>query len=202
VAPPEPKPEPAPVIKAPTTPAPPAVPPTAPPKRALRFVAGLDGILSPLIAPSANAGFAVWAGIDLLDVPVSFELDLRSTWSLAPAHIPLMHKPLFTVRDFYVAGVLAGCWRGPVSLCPVLEVGRISFSRAGTIGGALGPSILVAAGLRGMYERAIAEHFVLRGIFEVDGVLKPVSTLDYTGQAAFSPSPVSLTWGIGFGGLL
>lgn len=203
--PPEPSPAPAPVpVPVPVT-APPSAPITtapAPPKRALRFVAGLDGIFAPFIAPSASAGFALWAGIDLLDLPLSFELDLRSTWSLAPAHIPLAYQPLFAVHASYVGGALAGCWRGPVSLCPVLEVGSMSFSEAGTLGGASRSSILVAAGLRGVYALPIAERFVLRGLFEVQGLLQPFSILDDSGHRPSTPSPVSLTWGIGFGGSL
>jgi hypothetical protein len=194
--PPDPAPVPTPV---PTPSPPPIAPPPAPPKRALRFVAGLDAVFMPFIAPSASAGFALWAGLDLLNVPLSFELDLRSTWSLAPAHIPLAYQPLFAVRASYVSGVLAGCWRQVVSLCPVLEVGRMSFSEAGTVGGTSRSSILVAAGLRGVYAFPIADHFVLRGLVEVEGLLRPFSISDDAGDRATIPSPVSLTWGIGFG---
>lgn len=181
---------------------PPVAPLPAPIKRALRFVAGLDGIFMPVIAPSASAGFALWAGVDLLDVPVSFELDLRSTWSLVPARISLAYKPLFAVRVSYVSGVLVGCWRLAVSLCPVLEVGRMSFYEAVLTGRALGPSIIVAAGLRGIYALSIAESFVVRGLFDVEVLVKPISALDEAGQLTSSPSPISLTWGIGFGGSL
>ena len=201
-APPPPEPVPVPVAAAPLLP-PPVALPVAAPERALRFVAGLDGIFTPFIAPSASAGFALWAGLDLLHVPVSFELDLRSTWSLAATHIPLAYQPQFAVRTSYVSGVLAGCWRGPVSLCPLLEVGRMSFSRPGAPGTLIGPSLVVAAGGRAMYVRSIAGRFVVRGLFEVEGVLLPFSVSDVTSKhEALAPSPVSFTWGVGFGGSL
>ena len=107
---------------APAPPSPPPrpviAPPPAPPKRAFRLVAGLDGVFMSWIAPRASAGFALWAGVDLLDLPLSFELDLRSTWSLASAGVPLPYQPHIVVRSSYVSGVFAGCWRLPVSLCP------------------------------------------------------------------------------------
>ena len=212
VVPPAPPPVPVPVpVPAPVTvpvPAPSASPsipppPPPPPKRSLQVVVGLDGIFTPVLAPSASAGFALWAGVDLLNAPLSFELDVRSTWSLVPAQIPLAYQPLFAVRTSYVGGVLAGCWRGPLSLCPVLEVGRMSYSEAGTIGVVSQSSILVAAGLRGVYARPLTERFVLRGLFEVEGLLQqPFLIADYTGHRESTPSPVSLTWGIGFGGSL
>ena len=177
--------------------------PPAPPKRALRLVAGLDGIFTAFIAPSASAGFALWAGIDLVDAPVSFEIDLRSTWSLAPAQIPLAYQPHFTVRTSYVSGVLAGCWRGPVSLCPMLEVGSMSYSKPGAIGELLDPSSLVlAAGGRFVYTRDIADHFVVRGLFEVGGVIQPFAISDYAVHSVYTPGRLSLACGIGFGGSL
>jgi hypothetical protein len=176
--------------------------PPAPPKRAFRFVAGLDGIFTAFIAPSANAGFAVWAGIDLVDVPVSFEVDLRSTWSLAPAHIPLAYQPFFAVRTSYVSGVLAGCWRGPVSLCPVLEVGGMSYSRADALGKLGGSTTLVGTGVRGVYAQPIAGRFVLRGLIELDGLLRPFTISDYPGHSASTPGRLALAGGIGFGGSL
>lgn len=200
--PPDPVPVPEPAPSPYHSPPPPVAPPPAPPKRAFRFVAGLDGIFMPVIAPSASAGFALWAGLDLLDVPASFELDLRSTWSLVPARVSLAYKPFFAVRASYVSGVLVGCWRLAVSLCPVLEVGRMSVTEAVLSGRALGPSIIVAAGLRGIYAHSIAERFVVRGLFEVEGLVKHISILDETGQLTSSPSGISLAWGIGFGGSL
>jgi hypothetical protein len=140
--------------------------------------------------------------MDLLDAPLAFELDLRSTWSLIPARVPLTYQPRFAVRTTYVAGVVAGCWRGPLSLCPVLEVGHMTYSEAGTIGVVSRSSILVAAGLRGMYARPITESFVLRGLFEVEGLLQPYSISEDTGRRASTPSPISLTLGLGFGGSL
>jgi hypothetical protein len=202
-APPAPPPAPAPVPAPAPPPSPPPLPlPIAPPKPGFRFVAGLDGIFTPFIAPSASAGFALWAGLDVFKVPVSFELDMRSTWSLTPAHFPLAYQPLFAIRTSYVSGVLAGCWRGPVSVCPVLEVGRMSFSEASLHGGAIGSAIIAAAGVRGLYTRPIAERFVLRGLFEVEALLQPYSGSDDGRQPAARPSPVSLTWGVGFGGSL
>jgi hypothetical protein len=176
--------------------------PLPPPTRSLRLVVGLDGILTPFLAPSASAGFALWAELDLLDAPLAFELDLRSTWSLIPARVPLAYQPLFAVRASYLAGIFAGCWRGPVSLCPVLEVGRMSFSETGTIGKTIGSKILVAAGARAVIARPIGERFVLRGLFEVEGLLKPVFISDYAGNQISTPSPISLTCGLGFGGSL
>jgi hypothetical protein len=181
----------------------PSIPPPPPPKRSLQLVVGLDGIFTPFLAPSASAGFALWAGIDLLNAPLSFELDLRSTWSVVPAHIPLAYQPLFAVRTSYVGGALAGCWRGPVSLCPVLEVGRMSYSEAGTIGEGSRSTVLAAAGGRLVYARPVTERFVLRGLFEVEGLLQqPSPILDYAGHPESTPSSVSLTWGVGFGGSL
>ena len=163
----------------------------------------MDGIFTPFLAPSASAGFALWAGMDLLDAPLSFELDLRSTWSVVPAHIPLAYKPLFAVRTSYVGGVLAGCWRGAISLCPVLEVGSMSFSRAGTIGKVIEPSLVVATGGRVVYARPIASRFVVRGLFELEAVVKPFSISDVGLKHTVSaPNPVSFTWGVGFGGPL
>jgi hypothetical protein len=180
----------------------PSIPPL-PPKRSLQLVVGLDGIFTPFLAPSASAGFALWAGIDLLNAPLSFELDLRSAWSLAPAQIPLAYQPLFAVRTSYVGGVLAGCWRGPLSLCPVLEVGSMSFSRAGNLGEVIEPSLVVATGGRVVYARPIAERFVVRGLFELEGVVKPffISDVD-TKHATSGANPLSFTWGVGFGGPL
>ena len=179
----------------------PSIPP--PPKRSLQLVAGLDGIFTPFLAPSASAGFALWAAIDLLTEPLGFEFDLRATWSVLPARVPLMYQPLFAVYTSYVSGVFAGCWRGPVSLCPLLEVGHMSFSEAGRIGMVSRSSTLVAAGLRGVYARPITGHFVVRGLFEVEGLLHQLSPIsDDTGHRASNPSPVSLTWGLGFGGSL
>jgi hypothetical protein len=201
--PPEPAPVPTPALA--TAPfAPPVAPPPPPPKRALRFVAGLDAIFMPFIAPSASAGFALWAGLDLVNVPLSFELDLRSTWSVAPAHIPLAYQPLFAVRASYVSGVVAGCWRQMVLLCPVLEVGSMSYSRPGATGELVGTSTIFAAGGRVVYARPILEHLAVRGIFEVEGVLLPFSIADDAAEhkTAATPSPVSFTWGVGFGGSL
>jgi hypothetical protein len=181
----------------------PSIPPPPPPKRSLQLVVGLDGIFTPFLAPSASAGFALWAGIDLLNAPLSFELDLRSTWSLAPAQIPLAYQPLFAVRTSYVGGALAGCWRGPLSLCPVLEVGSMSFSRAGTIGEVIEPSLVVATGGRVVYARPIGERFVVRGLFELEGVVKPFSIdKDLMSHRVSAPNPVSFTWGVGVGGPL
>jgi hypothetical protein len=79
----------------------------------------------------------------------------------------------------------------------------MSYSEAGTIGVATrASSTLVAAGGRGVYARPITERFDVRGLFEVEYLLKPFSISDETGHRASTPSPVSLTWGIGFGGSL
>ena len=152
--------------------------------------------------PLFMVGVSLWAGVNfnLLNLPLAFELDLRSTWSVVPAKVPLTYQPLFAVHTTYVSGVLAGCWRGPVSLCPLLEVGRMSFSQAGTIGESSRPSILVAAGLRGVYARPITERLILRGLVEVEGIPRPFSISEDAGHSASTPSPVSLTFGIGFGG--
>lgn len=205
VTPPLPPPVPPPVPVPVPVPAPsPSIPPPPPlPKRSFQLVIGVDGIFTPLLAPSATAGFALWAGMDLLDAPLSFELDLRSTWSVVPAHIPLAYQPLFAVRTSYVGGVLAGCWRGAISLCPVLEVGSMSFSRAGTIGEVIEPSIVVATGARVVYARPIANRFVVRGLFELEAVVKPFSIdNDLMKYTVSTPTPVSFTWGVGFGGSL
>jgi hypothetical protein len=82
----------------------------------------------------------------------------------------------------------------------MLEVGRMSFSELDTIGEAIGPSILVAAGLHAVFARPITERFVLRTTFDTEGILKPFSYSDYTGHSNSTPSPLSFTWGIGFGG--
>ena len=200
---PVPEPEAAPAPSSSHSSPPPVAPPPAPPKRAFRFVAGLDGIFMPVIAPSASAGFALWAGLDLLEVPVSLELDLRSTWSLVPARISLAYKPLFTVRVSYVSGVLVGCWRLAVSLCSIHEAGSMSVSEAGTQGRHIEPAIVVSAGFRGAYVRPLLERFTVSGLFEVEGVLLPFSiTDDKTVYNVSTPSRVSFTWGVGFGGLL
>jgi len=201
---PVPAPVPAPPIPPPPSLPPPSLPPPSlpPRKRSIQLVVGLDGIFTPLIAPSASAGFALWAVIDVLNIPLTFELDLRSTWSFVPARVPLAYQPLFALRASYVSGVLAGCWRGPVSVCPMLEVGSMSFSKPGTIGEAISPSILAAAGGRLVYARPIVERFVLRGLFEVEGVFHPFSISDDMDYQASIPSPVSFAWGVGFGGSL
>lgn len=83
--PPEPPPEcpPPPVPAAPPPVAPPAPPPASPPppKRSLQLVAGADGIVLSSMAPSAMAGVSFWAGVNvnLLNLPLAFELDLRTT---------------------------------------------------------------------------------------------------------------------------
>ena len=153
------------------------------------------------IAPRASAGFALWAGVDLLDLPLSFELDLRSTWSLTSAGVPLPYQPHFAVRSSYVSGVFAGCWRLPVSLCPILEVGSMSFSEDDPPGRALGHSTVVAAGLRGVYERHLTERFFFRALVEFEGLPKPASLSSDAGPPtdarppALSPRWLSLSGG-------
>ena len=206
--PPEPPPEcpPPPVLAAPPSVAPPALPLPAPapppPKRSLQLVAGADGIVLSSMAPSAMVGVSLWAGVNfnLLNLPLAFEHDLRSTWSVVPAKVPLPSQSIVAVRTAYVSGVVAGCWRGSITVCPLLEVGRASYSQAGTIGEASRSSILIAAGLRAVYARPITERFVLRGLVEVEGIPRPFSISDEAGHRASTPSPVSLTLGIGFGG--
>jgi hypothetical protein len=78
----------------------------------------------------------------------------------------------------------------------------MSISQAGTLGGAGRFSIVVAAGGRAVYAHPIAERFALRGIFDIEGLLQPFSLSDDAGHHPSTPSPVSLTWGIGFGGSL
>ena len=78
----------------------------------------------------------------------------------------------------------------------------MSFSKDGTPGLTIGPSTIVAAGFRGVYERTIAEPFVLRGLFEVERVFKPASISDMVDPSVLSTSPVALAWGIGCGGVL
>lgn len=152
--------------------------------------------------PLFMVGVSLWAGVNfnLLNLPLAFELDLRSTWSVVPAKVPLPSQSIVAVRTAYVSGVVAGCWRGSITVCPLLEVGRASYSQAGTIGEASRSSILIAAGLRAVYARPITERFVLRGLVEVEGIPRPFSISDEAGHRASTPSPVSLTLGIGFGG--
>lgn len=192
-----------PPVPAPAPPPPLSSPPLPPFKRRLQLVVGLDAIFTPLLAPSASAGFALWTGVELLDAPLSFEVDLRSSWSVVPARVPISYQPRLAVSAAYVAGVVAGCWRGPVYLCPVFEVGRMSYSEAGTSGVVSRSSIVAAAGGRVVYEWPIAERFFLRGLFEAEGLLKrPFSISDEKEHLAYTPSPVSITWAAGFGGSL
>ena len=196
--PPPPKPEPAPAPPSHAT----ISPPPAQSKLGFRLVAGLDGVFRPLIAPSASVGFAVWVGVDLLDLPLSFELDLRSSWSPVAARVPLTYRPHFAVRSSYVSGIFAGCWRRIVSLCPVLEVGNMSFSADNPPGGILGSQTIAAAGVRVAYERHLTGRFVFRSLFEVESLLKSASILGEAGSPVLSLNWVSFSWGMGFGGSL
>ncbi|MFS8066440.1 MAG: hypothetical protein ACMG6S_08705, partial [Byssovorax sp.] len=187
---------------APPVPSPVASPP--PPKRSFRLVAGLDGIFTPFIAPSAVAGISVWAGVDLLKLPLAFELDFRSSWSVAHAKVTLPYDPVIALRTTYLSAVVAGCWHRSFYLCPVLEVGRMSFSRVDAHAKLTGlpSSLVVAAGGRAAYAHTFAEHFVLRGLVEVEALIRSASIKDQSPQPLFSSSPVSLTVGLGFGGYL
>jgi hypothetical protein len=202
--PPLPKPEPEP------TPPPRLVtaPPPAPPKRTFQLVAGLDGVSRAFITPSVNAGIALWAGVNLIDMPLSFELDLRASGSLVPADVSFAYHPHIAVGSSYISGVFAGCGhiRGnTISLCPVLEVGRMSFSKAGPLGEVLGrAATVIAVGGRVAYDLHVSEQFFFRGLIELDGVPKPAAAMGDAppgkeASSVLSSSPVSLSGGIGFG---
>ncbi len=147
------------------------------------------------IAPRASAGFALWAGVDLLDLPLSFELDLRSTWSLTSTGVPLAYQPQFAVRSLYISGVVAGCWRWTVSLCPVLEIGSMTFSENAPPGRVFDHSAVVAAGGRGAYDWHLGERFLVRALVELEGLVKPASLLDHVGQPLLSPKRFSFSGG-------
>jgi hypothetical protein len=51
-----------------------------------------------------------------------------------------------------------------------------------------------------VYTRDIADHFVVRGLFEVGGVIQPFAISDYAGHSVSTPGRLSLACGIGFGG--
>jgi len=118
----------------------------------------------------------------------------------------VQYHPLATVRTNHLSGVIAACWRGfiSLSLCPVVEVGRMSFSPVdpdAKLGG-LPASVVVAAGGRAVYTRPLTERLALRALVEVEGVPKAASLEDYAQKPLFAPSPISLTLGVGVGGHL
>ncbi|MFS8070413.1 MAG: hypothetical protein ACMG6S_28960 [Byssovorax sp.] len=204
-SPPPPKPEPEP--EPPPPPRPVAAPPPVPPKRGFRLLGGLDGVFTSFIAPSAHAGVAAWAGVELVDRALSFELDLRLTWSLVPADASLPYQPNIAVGSSYMSGVVAGCWRR--FFCPLLEVGSMSFSRAGALGATPRNrrSTVVAAGARFMHEQRITERLFVRGLFELEGIAKTAAIVTEAlpggvDRPAPSPGRFSFSVGIGFGGSL
>ncbi|MFS8070208.1 MAG: hypothetical protein ACMG6S_27915, partial [Byssovorax sp.] len=204
---PEPEPEPEPEPKPAPPPCPVTAPPPAPPKRAFRLVGGLDGVFTSYIPPSATAGVALWAGVDLADLPLSFELDLRLTRSLIPVDVRNADQPHAAVRSSYISGVLAGCWHWSISVCPVLEIGSVSFSEVGSVGRTFDHSAVVAVGVRGAHKWHLGERFFVRGLVEGELVLKRASLLGQpspgeAGQPLLTPSLFSLSVGLGFGGSL
>ena len=202
---------PPPLPKPESAPAPPPRPVTVSlpvrPKRGFRLLGGLDGVFTSFIAPSASAGFGLWAGVDLVDRALSFELDLRSTWSFVPAEVPLPYQPHAAVRSSYISGVLAGCWRR--FFCPLLEIGSMKFSTAGAP--AATPwnrrSAVVAAGARFMHEQRLSERVSVRGLFELEVIAKTAAMGSEAlpggeDRPALSPGRFSFSAGLGFGGSL
>ena len=183
-------------------PRPVVTPPPAPPKRRFRLVAGFDGVFTSFIAPSAGAGVDLWAGIDLADRPFSFELDLRLIWSLTSVAVPIPYQPHFAVRSSYTSGVVAGCLRLPVSICALLEIGSMSFAKAVPHGDVFDHSAVVAVGGRGAYDWHLGERFLVRGLVELEGLVKPASLLNHVDQPLLSPRWFSLSGGVGFVGSL
>jgi hypothetical protein len=167
-----------PATPAPEPPAPPLPPPLpvalpAPPaakaKPCPEILGGVEGIFTPLITPSASAGISPWFGVQPCALPLSFELGLRTTWSMVAAE----KGPTYRVRSSYVSGVLAACVHVRAFFgCPVFEAGAV---RARLYGDPLpvewSPFVLTA-GVRAGAAWAFAEQFTLRGFLEVQGVAK------------------------------
>jgi hypothetical protein len=197
---PSPPPVPVPVPVAPPIPTLPApTPPVAPiaPKPGPPLAAGVDAIFTPFFTPSFSAGVSPWLALRPADVPLSIEVALRATWSVTPARLPVA-----PYRSTYTSGVLRACWRPWPSLflCPVLEVGSVILSPTGTYGSTGGPipSLRVAAGLGGVYERPIGEHLAVRGFADFEG-LPVASPFSNEGEVRWTPSRFSCSWGLGFG---
>jgi hypothetical protein len=180
------------VVRAPA-PVPMAAP--AAPTRALELLAGVDGTFTPILMPSAGAGFAPWITFRLREVPLSFELGMRATWSVVPAHFGAS-----AVRSTYFSGVLAPCWHGSLLFgCAKLEVGAMNLSTdpSAFIPAAPNPLTIVAGGRFGL-QRAFAERFAVRSFLEIAGVPQGPRTLSQNMQSLWSAPGYSITFGLGF----
>ena len=102
---------------------------------------------------------------------------------------------------------LLGAGACPCLFAPLLEIGSMSFSEDGPPGRALGHATVVAAGVRGVYERHVTERFFFRAFVEFEGLPIRASLLSEpspseVGQPLLAPRWFSLSGGIGFGGSL
>jgi hypothetical protein len=185
-----------PPVSAPAAPVPPPAPPLPAP-RSYPFAAGVDAIFTPHFTPSFSAGVSPWVAFRPLGVPLSIELDVRATWSVVPARLPVT-----AYRSTYTSGILQGCWRPWASffVCPMIEVGVVSLSAVNARGRAFGvdPSARVAAGLGGVYERPIGEHIAFRAFVQFEG-LPLASAFVRNYDVGWVPSRFSFSWGVGFG---
>ncbi len=180
----------------PSDPPPPPPPAPAPPAVRTDLWFGVDGILMPLVTPRFGGGVAPWVTLHLND-SISLDVTVRQVWTILSA--PLLND---TYNANYSSIVLAGCWHTAVFLCPVVEVGRLSYSFDQTWDNeGPDPSLVVAAGGRLMIERPFMKRrFLVRVLGEVEGVAKRASfVVDDGRHAGWTMAPVSITLGIGLG---
>lgn len=188
-------PRPSPKAAPPPPPRPASTPPlpTSSQRPCLEVRGGFDGIATPLITPSASAGISPWIGLRPCALPLSFELGLRTTWSLGAADVGAR----YLLRSSYVSGAIAACWQvGVFQGCPVIEAGAVR-TRSDTrpVSLAWDPFVLTAGARVGAGWR-FSERFAVRSFVEVHGVAKG-TRLVVGGQEILGSPPASVVLGIG-----
>jgi hypothetical protein len=159
--PPEPPPPPAP----PAPPPPPSLPEAPPAPRNVSVHVGMDVLAHFAILPSPGLGPGFFVALRLRDPALSFELDGRTSWTLATTE-----EGGSPTRGSYFSGVLAVCTHVRFAfLCPTVGFGTARFA-ASPIAYAFYPGF-GTLGARAGAELPLGERFALRTVLGVEALL-------------------------------
>jgi hypothetical protein len=169
LAPPPPPPMPPPEVAKPPPP-----PPPAPRKRNVSTYAGIDAVFSPIIAPAVSLGGSPYVGLRLREPSIAFELGLRAMASVGLATLPLPPpRGSETTHWTYTTAAFAAMFERRFFFVGIVgEVGSLSATADPTAMLDATDPLLVTAGLRAGAMWTFGDLLTLRGLTDVEGVIR------------------------------